>query len=150
MRGLWINAHAYEAIEASVKAICENQSWNEGWMAVNRILRYDINELPQDALERVKALREQLKPKNLENLARAYALSEKPFLWNFEDDLDEDSDEGLSHLEKKTREIASLVAQDEAVLGALLPELVSTHNSRIFNFGEGFAEGCENKSVSKN
>lgn len=147
LRGLWTKANAFDALENSVRAVRETQSWNEGWIASNSIFRFDSKGMPKDILERLHALREALKPNNLENLARTYALTDKAFLWDLEDDFDDDENAsiGLERTAERTREIGAMLAQDGAVLNKLLPELVSTHNSRLYNFGQGLGNGCNDK-----
>lgn len=148
MRGLWTKARAFDALEKSVSAIRKAQSWNEAWISSNSILKFDSKGMPKDILERLHALREALKPNDLENLARTYALTDQHFLWDLEDDFDdeeEDASKGFRRAEEKTREVGSMLAQDEAVLDKLLPELVSTRNSRLYNFGQGLGNGCSDK-----
>jgi hypothetical protein len=48
-------------------------------------------------------------------------------------------------VEETTRKIGSQVAQDTDTLTALLPELVSTFNTRLHSFGRGLADGCSDK-----
>lgn len=148
MRGLWTQAKAFDALENSVSAIRKTQSWNEAWISSNSILKFDSKGMPKDILERLHALRETLKPNDLENLARTYALTDQHFLWDLEDDFDdeeEDASKGFRRAEEKTREVGSMLAQDEVVLDKLLPELVSTSNSRLYNFGQGLGNGCSDK-----
>ncbi len=148
MRGLWTKANAFDSLENSVSAIRETQSWNEAWISSNSILKFDSKGMPSDILERLHALREVLKPNSLESLARTYALADQQFLWDLEDDFDddeEDASKGFRRAEEKTREVGSMLAQDEATLDKLLPELVSTHNSRIYNFGQGLGNSCSDK-----
>ncbi|GJL72923.1 MAG: hypothetical protein NMNS01_21220 [Nitrosomonas sp.] len=147
LRGLWTKANAFNALENTVRAVRENQSWNEGWIASNSIFRFDSKGMPRDVLERLHALREALKPNDLENLARTYALTDKAFLWDLEDEFedDENASVGLERTAERTRETGVMLAQDEAVLDKLLPELVSTHNSRLYNFGQGLGNGCKDK-----
>lgn len=148
MRGLWTKARAFDALESSVSAIRKTQSWNEAWISSNSILKFDSKGMPRDILERLHTLREALKPNDLENIARTHALTDQHFLWDLEDDFDdedEDASKGFRRAEEKTREVGSMLAQDEAVLDKLLPELVSTRNSRLYNFGQGLGNGCSNK-----
>lgn len=148
MRGLWTKAGAFDALENSARAIRKTQSWNEAWISSNNILKFDSKNMPKDILERLYSLREALKPNDLENLARAYALTDQRFLWDLEDDFDNeesDASQGFARAEEKAREAGSMLAQDEAVLGKLLPELVSTNNSRLHNLGQGLGSGCSDK-----
>lgn len=147
MRGLWTNAGAFDALENSVRTIRKNQSWNEGWIASNSILKFDSKDIPKDALERLHMLREALKPDDLENLARTYALTDRSFLFDLDDDFqdEEHSSKGYERVVEKTREIGAMLAQDETVLDKLLPDLVSTDNPRLYDFGRGLGIGRNNK-----
>ncbi len=148
IRGLWTKAKAFDALENSAKAIRKIQSWNEAWITSNSILKFDSKGMPKDILGRLHALRETLKPNDLENLARTYALVDQSFLCDLEDDYeddDEDPSKGFRRAEEKTREVGSMLAQDEAVLDKLLPDLVSTDNPRLHNFGQGLGNGCADK-----
>lgn len=150
MRGLWTKARAFDALEKAVSSIQKTQNWNEGWISSNSILKFDSKGMPKDVLERLHALRAALKPNDLEGLARTYALTDQHFLWDLEDDFEDDEEDASAafrRAEEKTREIGSTLAQDEAILDKLLPELVSTHNSRLYNFGQGLAKGCADKEV---
>ena len=87
-RGLWTNAGMFESLEKSAKQIHEQMSWNEGWIAVCGILRYDRESLKEENLERLYRLEKHLKPNNLLERARTYALSEEHLAFDLEDDLD--------------------------------------------------------------
>jgi hypothetical protein len=50
-------------------------------------------------------------------------------------------------VQETTRKIGAQVAQDPDTLKALLPELVSTNNTRLYNFGRGLADGCSDKQA---
>ena len=64
-----------------------------------------------------------------------------------EDDFgeEENASDQWRRVHDTTRQIGAAVAQDEAVFRKLLPELVSNYNDRLGVFGEGLAEGCEDR-----
>ncbi|OQW97495.1 MAG: hypothetical protein BWK74_06225 [Desulfobacteraceae bacterium A6] len=147
LRGLWTNGGMFEVLENSAKQIQEQQAWNEGWIAVRGIIRYDSKGFKKEILERLHRLEKLLKPNDLLERARTFALSDRHNTFNLEDDFDDDEDasSGWKRAEDTTCSIGAQVAQNIVTLNALLPELVSTSNTRLRSFGRGLAEGCSDK-----
>lgn len=147
--GLWTKAKMYEALENSANAICNEKFWNEGWIALNSVIRYDIKHFDKEVLKKIERLKKIMKPKNLFDRARTYTISEQHFFWDLEADIDTEvkQDELFRKLENTTREIGKQVAKKMEVLTSLLPDLVSAHNDRLFYFGEGLAEGSVDKKA---
>ena len=86
LRGLWTKAGMFEVLESAARQINEQQPWNEGWIAVRGIIRYDSKGFKKEILERLHGLEIFLKPSNLFERARAYALSDKRLTFDLEDD----------------------------------------------------------------
>jgi hypothetical protein len=147
LRGLWTKGGMFEVLENSAKQIQEKQAWNEGWIAVRGIIRYDSKGFEKELLERLHRLEKLLKPNDLLERARTFALSNQHHTFDLEDDFDdnEDASSGWRRVEETTRKIGAQVVQDTDTLNALLPELVSTHNTRLHSFGRGLADGCSDK-----
>ena len=147
LRGLWTKGGMFEALENSAKQIHKQQAWNEGWIALRGIIRYDSKNFEKEIVERLDRLEKLLKPKDLLERARTYALSSKHRIFDLGDDIDsnEDASSGWRCVEETTRKIGAQVAQDMPTLNALLPELVSMDNTRLFSFGKGLADGCSDK-----
>ena len=147
LRGLWTKGGMFEVLENSAKQIHGQQAWNEGWIAVRGIIRYDSKSFEKEILERLDRLEKLLKPNDLLERARTYALSDEHHIFDLEDDFDDDKNasSSRSRVEETTRKIGSQVAQDTDTLTALLPELVSTVNTRLHSFGRGLADGCSDK-----
>jgi hypothetical protein len=147
LRRLWTNASMFEALEISAKQLQEQKAWNEGWIAVRHIIRYDDKEFEGNVLERLRKLEKLLKPNNLLEYARTYALSVPHYSFELADDFDTDKDDAsaLLRTEIMTREIGAQVAQDIDTLNVLLPELISTDNMRVDSFGRGLADSCGDK-----
>lgn len=152
LRGLWaIGANeSYDllkALENAVALIHEKQPWNEGWLSIKGVLRYDSKSMQQDAFSRLKQLETLLKPTNLLEQARTYALTNQWRAFALEDDFDEDENVS-SHLEKVqniTRQIGAEVGEDIEAFNTLLPELVANYGERLGVFGAGLADGCEDR-----
>ncbi len=147
LRGLWTNAGMYDAVENAIIKIHKKQAWNEAWIAVRGIIRYDSNSFKKEILERLHRLENLLKPNALLERARTFALLDTQYTFDLEDDIDdnEDSNSGFNRLLETTRKIGAQVVQHIDTLNALLPELLSTHNNMIYSFGRGLADGCNDK-----
>jgi len=137
----------FEVLESSAKQIQEKQAWNEGWIAVRGIIRYDGKGFGKAILGRLHRLEKLLKPTDLLERARTFALSDQHHTFDLEDDFDDNKDASsrLRRVEETTRKIGAQVVQDTDTLNALLPELVSTPNTRLHSFGRGLADGCSDK-----
>jgi hypothetical protein len=147
LRGLWTNAGMFEVLENSAKQIHKQQAWNEGWIAVRGIIQYDSKGVNNEISERLHRLEKLLKPNDLLERARTFALSNQNHIFDLDDDFDENEDASScwERVEETTRKIGAQVAQDIDVLNALLPELVSADNNRLQSFGRGLADGCADK-----
>jgi hypothetical protein len=147
LRGLWTNGGMFEVLENSIKQIHKQQAWNDVWVAVRGIIRHDGKGFKEDILKKLYELEKFLEPNDLYELARTYALSEQRLTFDLEDAIEDNEDvsSAWKRVEDKTRNIGARVAQDIDTLNTLLPELVSTNNTRLFFFGRGLADGCEDK-----
>lgn len=146
LRGLWTNAGMIEVLENSAKQIHKRQAWNEGWIATRKIIKYDSKDFKKEIQKRLYKLEEYLKPNNLLEKARTYALSEQHHTFDLEDlEEYENANSGLKRIDNITKEIGNQVAQDKDTLNNLLQELFTNYNIRLGSFGRGLAEGCDNK-----
>lgn len=150
LRGLWTKAGMYDVLEESARKILEQGAWNEGWIAVRGIIRYDSNSFNDEVKEKLLKLEKVLKPDSLLEKARAFALTDQRGPFDLEDDFDdeeEDASAGYRRVQETTRRIGSEVANDAETLNALLPDIVSTYNVRQYDFGMGLAEGSDDKKM---
>jgi len=147
LRDLWTVGGMYNALEESARQIHGQRAWNDGWMAVRGIIRYDRKDFKEEIMERLLRLEKLLKPIDLLEQARTYALSDQHQSFDLEDDFDDDEDasEAWHRLQEATRKIGARVAQSIDTLNTLLPALVSTNNARLYSFGRGLADGCSDK-----
>ena len=147
LRGLWTNGRVYATIERTTERLLKQSAWNDGWMAVQTIIRYDSKGFDKKTRERLLSLEKQLKPQDLLEKARAFALSDRHRSFDPEGDFNEDESASARHkrMNEATREIGAEVARNPDVLRELLPALVSTSNSRLHNFGQGLSGGCADK-----
>ncbi|VAW32229.1 hypothetical protein MNBD_CHLOROFLEXI01-4243 [hydrothermal vent metagenome] len=144
--GVRFDQEFLEELERSVIQIHSQEAWNEGWISVKGIIRYDGERMEQKALSRLRQLSKRLEPVNLLERARTYALTDGRLNFHLEEDFDEESaSDQWKRVRDTTRQIGVAVAQDEAVFRELLPELVSNYHDRLSVFGEGLADGCEDR-----
>jgi hypothetical protein len=156
LRGLWLvgrnnGQDILEKLINSANQIHSKRAWNDGWVAVKGILRYDGKQMSIESLDKLKQFEQSLRPVNLLEQARTYALSDRRLSFDLEDDYDE-GEKISSHLERIrriTREIGVEVIQEIDTFQAILPELVTcAYNNRLGIFGEGLGDGCvDRKSV---
>jgi len=146
-RGLWTKGGIFEILETSAKQIHNQEAWNDGWIAIRGIIRYDSKGFNKDILERLDRIEKLLKPRDLLEQARTFAISNEHHTFDLEEDFGdtENVSSGWKRVQETTRKIGSQVAQDTDTLNTLLPELVSTHNTRLHSFGKGLADGCSDK-----
>lgn len=147
LRGLWAVGYSFDAIEQSARKILEQGSWNEGWVAVREIIRRDNDGFEDEVRERLYRLEKTLKPSNLLEKARTFALSNPHGIFDLEEDFgEEETASARGHrTDEITRKIGVEVARDAKTLNVLLPEIVSADNRRLFHFGMGLAEGSHDR-----
>ncbi len=149
LRGLWTKAGMYEALERSATLIHKQKPWNEGWVQIKGVLRYDAKGFSEEVLEKLHTLEKQLRPNALLERARTFALSKDHRAFDLVDAMDkeEDASSAWTRTEETTRLIGIEVANNMETLQALLPELVSQHSMRLYSFGKGLATGRTDKNV---
>jgi hypothetical protein len=147
MRGLWTRVDMYDALEGSAEKIHKQKAWNDGWLAVRKIIQYDSKGFDKEVSEKLHRMEKLLKPANLLERARIFALSDQFDHLDIDNDFSQEDDEPLSwsQAEKITRELGLQVAQDADTFNAFLPEIVSTYASRLYIFGQGLADGSDDK-----
>jgi hypothetical protein len=147
LRGLWTKSGMFEILENSAKQLHNQKAWNDGWIQIRKIIRYDSKTLEKNILERLHNIEQLLKPINLLELARTFAFSDQTLTFDLGDDFDDhNSSSGFERIEEITRDIGTQVIQDDDTFHALLPELVSTSNNRLISFGKGLADACSDKT----
>ena len=145
--GLWSNANAFEALEASATQIHEKKAWNEGWLAVKSVIRYERNGFSEEIFNRIKCLENYLRPTDIIEQTRTYCLASRRSNFDLEDDFNHDGDGqiGYDRLMEFIRSIGYQLVQNTGALKILLPEIVSTDNYHLFILGKGLADGSDSK-----
>lgn len=151
LRGLWfigagIGLGFLDDLEYSVIQIHSHESWNAGWISVREIIRHDSGDMVPEARVKLEKLSRILKPVNLLEQARAYALYDGFLMFDPNSDQVSAEDSGQwERVHEKTQEIGAMVAQDNTVFRELIPALLSNYNERLGDFGEGLADGSKNR-----
>jgi len=147
LRSLWIKTRLFDVIEDAVKKIHHQQAWNDGWISVREIIRFDGEKFDKGLNKRVLNLEKLLRPNSLLEKTRTFALSNEHSIYDLEDDFDNDesASAGYHRVKETAFNIGIQVARDDEVLNKLLPEFVSTRNGNLFIFGKGLAEGSSSK-----
>lgn len=146
-RGLWTKAQVFDILEDAALRIHSLKPWNEGWLAVCGIIRYDGKGFGADTQERLHRLAQRLRPADLLELARTYALSDQSStIFELEEDCEENDIGSHSRkVEDRIRQIGAQVAQNEETLSAILPDIAATYTHKLINFGRGLAEGSTDR-----
>lgn len=147
LRGLWLKTGMYDVLENSAIQISKQQPWNEGWIAIKKIIRYDSKHFSKEVLDRIGRLEKILKPDCLFELVRTYVLSSQHVAFGLTG-VDDDGDDEAAGWRKAidaSHGLGVQVAQDADTLKSLLPELVTASNGHIGSFSRGLAEGSPNR-----
>lgn len=147
-RGLCIRGQMFDVLDRSAIQIHEHRTWNEGWLSICEIIQKDKKVLSEEIFEKIQLLEKKLRPTDLIELARAciFSSSHKGFAIESDDFQYEDVSCVLERAKNTTRKIGFQVARDANALSILLPDLFSSKaNIRLSSFGEGLAEGAEDR-----
>lgn len=148
-RALWRRVGDYDYLEEVVRDIHTLRPWREGWIAVKGALAYDGKSFEPEILKQIQSLEAFLKPSNLLEKARVFAFSDQRRGLDL-DDIYFDEDETAPDFGKAfaiAKELGKQVAQAEETFLEILPELVSVNGRRLISFGEGLAEGAQNRAL---
>jgi hypothetical protein len=119
--------------------------WAEGWLAIRSTLRFHRDKMPDDTLKLLEGLEKRLAPAGLEQTTRTHALSKQ---WGVLDiaELDPDSEERPSEVHdriaKECEMLGKELVSEPAVLEKLLPDILVTENTRVWNLGKGLGLEC--------
>ena len=156
-RGLW-KAGGAENLDRLARDIASKSFWRDGWIAARQIRTYDGKAIERELRERLMALEEFLRPKDLVSKVRGLVVSARRGsldLDDFDDEEDDEKEEGSDENKREDdyaaraarsaaviRELGHDVAVDEDAFRMLLPELMSV-DGRVTAFGEALGEAVE-------
>ncbi|MCT7375478.1 hypothetical protein [Chelativorans salis] len=145
-RGLWGVREIRSNLVALSEDLIAEQSWPEGWLAIKRVLRWDISKDDVSALKLATCLEKQLRPIDLvtEVKARIFAKGIAAF-----DVADEDDEESASSAHEKAsryaEKLGEKVANDTDALGQVENYLISREYSQTaYAFGRGLGKSYPN------
>ncbi|MFD2114328.1 hypothetical protein ACFSTH_00910 [Paenibacillus yanchengensis] len=144
-RGLWSRAGMHDALEFAAEKISSKGTWREGWVAVRTTKKFDKTRMDPNILSRLNNLDIILKPLTLIERAKLYALSPLSYIWV--DDIENGDTRATNNYhqtEITTRSIGQEIAFQNVILNELLPDILSNEGVRLFNLGQGLADGRDN------
>jgi hypothetical protein len=146
-RGLWMRSQARDVLEKLVLAVASHAYWEEAWIATRQTLRYHAKDMRPEDRERLEALEQKLRPRNLVEQVRAVVLTKAWGALDYaklhEREDDEEAERGVLAPMRKANEVAEALgrslAADSDAFQALAPELVQGDGARLFQLGRGLA-----------
>ncbi|MCP3390929.1 hypothetical protein NLM27_19290 [Bradyrhizobium sp. CCGB12] len=144
-RGLWSHTGQIDALENLVRAIGKKGFWRAGWIAIRQTRVFDSEHMPPDIRERLIALEELLRPKDLVDQVKGVVLGSGPGSVDLDDLEDVVNDDYAGATERMNRTVENLgkdVANDDEAFKSLLPGLIRG-GSRVPLFGAGLAGSTE-------
>lgn len=143
-RSLWFTDACKNPLEDIAATISSEMQWTEGWIAVRTTLRFDGKGMEAEALKRLNALEQSLKPSNFADMARAYIFSAP---WGSLDIADGEDDEltpgaAYHRAMERAEAFGAEIATMPEMLATFLDEAAIAQEGRIFQFGRGLASGA--------
>ncbi|MDO9178701.1 MAG: hypothetical protein Q7U16_10390 [Agitococcus sp.] len=146
-RGLWTIHEIQGHLETLFLRFATNGFWRSGWAACKETMKFDKDHMSPEARSQLSTLINKLSPNNLPNQVRGFVLGNQGSFWY---DLDEESDDEevdtvIAHdrLIAKAKELGEEVAENNAALAEILPELL-TGGTRVWVFARGLASKSPN------
>lgn len=143
-RSHWFTDACRKPLEDIAATISSEMQWTEGWIAVRTTLRFDGKGMEAEALKRLNALEQRLKPSNFADMARAYIFSAPWGSLDIADGEDDDLTPGAAYHRAMERAEAfgAEIATMPEMLATFLDEAAIAQEGRIFQFGRGLASGA--------
>ncbi|WP_044640768.1 hypothetical protein [Risungbinella massiliensis] len=131
----------YDELEVAAKKFSNKGGWRKGWLAVRNTKRFDVEKMTPDLIKRLNDLDTILKPTTLIERAKLFIQSESSSALDLVDAIE---NQGEDTVESIIRSLGSEVALNNDAFKELLSDILRSNGSRLFNFGQGLADGCEN------
>lgn len=143
-RGLWVHAGICTELEEIVREFVAQDVWPAGWHGIRDTIYFDIKRMSPEFALRTRALEVLLRPDDLEQKIRAYLLSGDGHSHLTDHDLDDDSSTAIALAQERLNEIIEELAKQSAqnikAIESLLPDLLSSENWLIWQFGRGIGK----------
>lgn len=143
-RGLWIRSGIKDELILAANKIIEACCWNEGWLAVQSIVKYNPEQLEQKDLIQLETLRNTLEPNSLIELIKAYLIPNPRTSINIHDIFEGNNHREIHQiLESKSKSFGFQAAENETEFNKILPELILSTSTYLYHFGQGLASGSK-------
>ncbi len=123
--------------------------WTDAWIALRRAMKRKYEGLSETMRAHLEALEIRLRPSNLGEMIRAYALTPDWTPIDIADALEEEEQEsGLASLKARERvfevcvDLGRQLARQPEALAEHLPEILQAQSTKPFHLGRGIAAEC--------
>ncbi|MBJ9989258.1 MULTISPECIES: hypothetical protein [Paenibacillus] len=144
-RGLWTNAAMYEELSMAAKKINLVTLWSEGWLAAKSTRRFDCENMDTEVVSKLDTLVDELQAQTLYEQIKLFALTGSNNYLDIIDiveDEEDDINKSYNKLSRQIRELGRKVCQDIETLDLILPEMLTSDNTKLFEVGQGIADQC--------
>lgn len=141
LRSLWSVVGLYDEVESAVATLTA-VGWEKGWLAIRQTLKYDRKGMPEEALRRLSALEQSVRPITLIDRTKAIVLTSYASGLDVTDGDEEDDLRPHERAELQAEELGELAAADPVALATLLPLLVENRQGRQWRFGFGLVKAA--------
>lgn len=133
-----------EEVIALADDYLENGGWPEGWIAI-QIAMKDKDKMPAAYFDMLNGLEQRLRPHDIAEMIRTYALSPE---WSaidvadLEDDAENDPIEAQERVYEVCTALGKKLGKNREQFNSLLPEIMSADSLKTFAIGKGIASSC--------
>ena len=145
---LWKKSNLRNFLEQTCQDIRSAGEWNDGYSAINSILKFNCNKSDEIEVIRLKSIAESLAPKSIEEELYMYVLSDKWDFYELEEPGEAEKINDLGNIkgQEYAEELGFKIARSDAeYLTSILSVLLSYNGniSNLFDFGMGCARGLK-------
>src|SRR6185295_10340349 len=124
------------------------EGWPDGWIAVRRTIRLDVEHMPAEIARRLHRMEAELHPHDLTQRVHAYVLSRTHSYMDMVES-EEGEGEGSADFKRGREKVGQAIEQlgrevsaAPDVLIQLLPDLLRSTSGQLWHFGRGLALGA--------
>lgn len=140
-RGLWGDARMEDALIGAARELAPIDGWPDGWIGIRNTLHWDKERIAPESLERLKALEQEIAPRDLRAKIQAKVLTRGSFGVDL-DDFEEDSPtDWYVKAHEEAKALGKAAAQDTELLADLAPFIsVSNTTNKVWCFAIGLGQ----------
>lgn len=131
---IWRNIGFREKLEQSIREISSKTLWPEGLLALYQIKFLDFRRLKQSDQDRLQALIDELKPKDLSAELETYLFQD---IHKFREEVGVDYQTSEATIIQKIKQLGRRCASDLSLVRDLGPRLFVENKANLFYFGYG-------------